>query len=138
MDRVTKTACGVLVGVALIVALGVPATAQKRDGKKQAGSRPKPQSTVAAAPPTAEQQAALYALEQLFESARKFEDKLLGLRTQAQVADLLWGYDEPRAGSWKTPFAPRPRLKLRGRSCLLPRHRSPRPPPRYPSCNVRF
>ncbi|HZG54521.1 MAG TPA: hypothetical protein VEZ40_20635, partial [Pyrinomonadaceae bacterium] len=96
MNRVTKTAYGALVGIALIVALGVPATAQKRDGKKQAGSRPKPQST-AAASLTAVQQDALYALDQLSESAVKFEDDLLRLRTLAQVADLLWGYDEPRA-----------------------------------------
>jgi hypothetical protein len=97
MYRVAKTVCGALAAVMLIVALGWPVTAQKRAGKKQAEPRSKPQSSVAATSLTAEQQAALYVLDQLFESAKKFEDDLLRLRTQAQVADMIWGYDEPRA-----------------------------------------
>src|SRR5437870_3532757 len=44
-----------------------------------------------------EQQRALWLLDQLFDEAQGFADAPLKLRTQAQIADLLWPYDEPRA-----------------------------------------
>ena len=97
MDGVAETVCGGLAAVVLVFALGGPVTAQQRGGKKQAGPQSRPQSVVAAVPLTADEQAALHALDQLSESAVKFEDDLLRLRTLAQVADLLWGYDESRA-----------------------------------------
>lgn len=97
MYRIAKTVCGVMVNVMLFIALGLPTIAQKKGSKKQAEPRSKPQNIMATHRLTATQQAALSVLDQLSESARKFEDDLLRLRTQAQVADMLWDYDAPRA-----------------------------------------
>lgn len=46
---------------------------------------------------TLNQQNALYALDGLFDSAKRFESEILKIRTQAQVADMLWDYDKLRA-----------------------------------------
>ncbi|MDQ1557910.1 MAG: hypothetical protein QOD32_970 [Pyrinomonadaceae bacterium] len=98
MYGVVKVARVALVSITLVATLGLPmATAQKRGDKKLAEPRPKQQSLAAAKTLTTEQQAALYVLDQLSEAAKKFDDELLKLRTQAQVGDLLWSYDEPRA-----------------------------------------
>jgi hypothetical protein len=91
MYQVAKRVWVVLLNVVLIVGLGLATTAQKRNNNGQATSHTKTRAQ------TSQQQAALYVLDQLSESAKKFDDELLKIRTQAQVADLLWGYDEPRA-----------------------------------------
>jgi hypothetical protein len=97
MNQVVKTVCWGLLNVLLIVELGLPTVAQKRSNKGQTRSRSKTQNLVTGNALTSEQQAALYVLDQLSESAKKFDDDLLKIRTQAQVADTLWRYDEPRA-----------------------------------------
>lgn len=97
MYRIAKTVCGVMVNVMLLIAVGLPTMAQKKGREKQAEPRSKPHNIMATHRLTATQQAALSVLDQLSESARKFEDDLLRLRTQAQVADMLWDYDAPRA-----------------------------------------
>lgn len=97
MRRIAKTMCGMLLNVVLVVELGLPAAAQKRSDKGPPKSSTYTQSRVAGNALTAEQQTALYVLDQLSESAKKFDDDLLKIRTQAQVADILWRYDEPRA-----------------------------------------
>jgi len=44
-----------------------------------------------------EQQRARWLLDELFDEAKGFDDESLKVRVQAQIADLLWPYDEPRA-----------------------------------------
>jgi hypothetical protein len=46
---------------------------------------------------TADQQSAIWQLDQLFRVTKEFDDGLLKIKAQAQIADVLWKYDEPRA-----------------------------------------
>jgi len=46
---------------------------------------------------TANQQSAIWQLDELFYVTKEFEDGLLKIKAQAQIADVLWKYDEPRA-----------------------------------------
>ncbi|HLG15716.1 MAG TPA: hypothetical protein VJH03_14615 [Blastocatellia bacterium] len=49
------------------------------------------------APPSPTQQKALALLDQILEQSKSFEDDEVRIRVQAQIADLLWQRDEPRA-----------------------------------------
>lgn len=93
MHQVTKVACGVL----LSFTLALSAAAQNKNDKKRVKPISKTQSNVTDDTIAPEQQTALSVLDQLIESAKTLDDDQLKFKTQAQVADILWRYDEPRA-----------------------------------------
>jgi len=84
-----------------ITTLSLSLAAQSRP-KKTPASEP-PDASAKAEPASSdeflsrEQQRALWLLDQLFADAKGFRDASLKLRTQAQIADLRWPYDEARA-----------------------------------------
>lgn len=108
MRQLLKAACAVLLGAALCVSAAAQGGGQKRKGagaKARAGGR--------AEALTLEQQYALSVLDQLLSSSKEFEDDRLRVRTRAQVADILWRYDEPRArGLFKEAFEAVPSVKV--------------------------
>src|SRR5215210_71292 len=81
---------------ALLFSFTLIASASAQDNKKNTSEGVKKKGGAESAL-TANQQSALYALEQLLGAAKTFDDDSLKIRTQAQVADLLWSYDEQRA-----------------------------------------
>lgn len=102
-------AYAVLLGATLCVA----AAAQGGSGPKRKGGVAKPRAGSPREVPTLEQQYALAVLEQLLSSSKEFEDDQLKIRTQVQVADILWPYDEPRArGIFKDAFGATASAKL--------------------------
>ncbi|MDQ3744314.1 MAG: hypothetical protein M3444_08025 [Acidobacteriota bacterium] len=92
MSFVNRTASGLL----LCVTLGLTVLAQGAQSK-QATQGPKIRGGKEKFLPSPDQQNALTMLDQLFETAKGFEDDVLRIRTQAHIADVLWPYDEPRA-----------------------------------------
>lgn len=93
MNRITLTSYGVLLSLALVL----PAAAQNKNDKKQSKPGAKAQSRVTDDVLSPEQQMALSVLDQLIESVKTLDDVQLKFRTQAQVADILWPYDETRS-----------------------------------------
>ena len=95
MSMPWTAACAVL----LIFALNVEAVAQRenkgkamdRKSAKGKGGRSRQAAL------TVDQQSALMALDRLLGEAKSFKSSELRVRTHARVADMLWGYDEPRA-----------------------------------------
>ncbi|MFN2454838.1 MAG: hypothetical protein ABR577_11520 [Pyrinomonadaceae bacterium] len=103
MPRTLKAACSLL--LAILFSLPFPAAAQ--------GVKPKPpvSSTPTTATPTRtdvkkeavgktltqDQQSALAVLDGLFEAAKRFDDERDWIKTRAQIADVLWAFDEARA-----------------------------------------
>ena len=77
--------------------LGWATLAQDKSNKKRGASSTTTQSSRTKKPLTPEQQAALYVLAQLSETVKTLDDEQLKIRVQAQVADILWRYEEPRA-----------------------------------------
>ncbi len=82
----------------LILSLSLPLTAQEKkikpDPKKptEAGAKVEAERVL-----TPTQQQALAVLDSLFDKAKEFNDEQSRLRTQAQIADTFWDYDEDRA-----------------------------------------
>jgi hypothetical protein len=69
-----------------------------------ASAQPAPEGRAERALPPS-QQSALYFLDQILNAAKSFDNDRLKLRTQAQVAELLWSYDEQRSrGVFKETF----------------------------------
>src|ERR1044072_2420098 len=102
--------------VLLSVALCAEATAQG-SGQRRKGTGAKPRGGTQAKALTLEQQYALGVLDQLLSSSKEFEDDRLRIRTKAQVADILWRYDEPRARSlFKEAFEAIAPAKLESRN----------------------
>lgn len=75
-----------LCAVVLIFAIGTPVTAQNSRSKETTGETLTPH-----------QQSALWTIEQLFDTAKGFEDVRLKVKVQAQIADALWRYEETKA-----------------------------------------
>ena len=100
----------VLLSVVLCASASAQGGGQKR---KAAGAKSRGGASPAAL--TLEQQYALGVLDQLLSSSKEFEDDRLRIRTQAQVADILWPYDAPRArGLFKEAFEAVASAKLEG------------------------
>lgn len=88
-----KAVGAILLSVTVCASVAAQGAGQKRKGvgaKTRGGGAPAEALTL-------EQRYALGVLDQLLSSAKEFEDDRLRIRTQAQVADILWRYDEPRA-----------------------------------------
>jgi hypothetical protein len=116
--------CQLNIGYALLLTatLCVVASAQGGSGSKRKGGGAKPRAGSTREVPTLEQQYALAVLEQLLSSSKGFEDDRLRIKTQVQVADILWPYDEPRArGLFKDAFDATASAKLeKGKEALAP------------------
>lgn len=93
MRDVNKAAYSLLLTLALVL----PIAAQNKEQKKPVKSDAKSRIESTENELTPEQQLALTVLGQLFEAAKGIEDEQLKIKTQAQIADLLWPYDEPSA-----------------------------------------
>lgn len=105
-----KAVWAVLMGIMLFVSAAAQGGGQKRKG---AGAKARAGATAEA--PTLEQRYALSVLDQLLSSSKEFEDDRLRIRTVAQVADILWRYDETRArGLFKEAFEAVASAKLEG------------------------
>src|SRR5919205_1602434 len=106
------------VGIAIFLsaALWGAAAAQGGGQKRRRAMGTKTRAGAAPEALTLEQQYALGVLEQLLSSLKEVEDEGLRVRTQAQAADILWGYDEPRArGLFREAFEAAGAAKLEGR-----------------------
>lgn len=104
----------VILSLLLIAIFSLPSSAQSVKRRKTATGNPRSEKT-----PTSEQQRALLLLDQLFETAKDFEDGRFKIRVQAQIADALWGWDEPRARSqFNDTFRAIDSIKLPGNSRL--------------------
>ncbi|HEY0319587.1 MAG TPA: hypothetical protein VGC66_01320 [Pyrinomonadaceae bacterium] len=93
MRDVNKAAYSLL----LILALMLPVAAQNKEQKKPVKSDTKSRIESTENELMPEQQLALTILGQLFEAAKGIEDEQVKIKTQAQISDLLWPYDEPSA-----------------------------------------
>jgi predicted negative regulator of RcsB-dependent stress response len=82
---------------ALIFSLTLVTPALAQDNKRKSPEAAKKKIGAAESTLTPNQQSALYALDQLLSAAKTFDDDRLKIRTQAQVADLLWSHDEQRS-----------------------------------------
>lgn len=90
MSHITKTICAVL----LLASFGL---SQQKTGIEKLSTEKQKQIGDADKTFDATRQKALSLLDQLFNTANSFEDDLLKIKIQTQIADLLWEYDEPRA-----------------------------------------
>jgi hypothetical protein len=98
---------------AILLSLMLCASVAAQGGQKRKGTSAKKRGGSVPEAPTLEQQYALGVLDQLLSSSKEFEDERLRVRTQAQVADILWRYDEPRArGLFKEAFEAAASAKL--------------------------
>ena len=127
----------------LCAVLCVAAAAQGGGGQRRKGAGAKMRDGRPRAELTLEQQYALNVLDQLLSSSKESGDDRLRIRTQSQVADILWPYDEPRArGLFKEAFEaivsirrrpirlryparPRPRSACKARCSVSPRPVTP-------------
>ena len=89
MPDVKKAAC-----IILLVAIPMSAFARQNDADKKSPAKQTVEKKQAFDPL---QQKALSVLDQLLETRKGFADDNLRIMIQAQVADMLWSYDEPRA-----------------------------------------
>ncbi len=96
MSLVSKAGCGIA-ALTLLCAIGHAQTKQARKpaDKDEVGAAAAPAASHKTL--TQEQQRALYLLDQLFDTAKAFTSDKLKIRAQAQIADSLWDFDEPRA-----------------------------------------
>lgn len=93
MRKVTKVVCSGLLFIAQILSV----TAQNQADKKRLDSGAKTQRNAKNDELTPDQQLALFLLDDLLRHVETLDDAQLKFRAQAQVADILWGYDEPRS-----------------------------------------
>jgi len=89
MPDVKKAACIILLVAIPLSAFARQTGADKESPAKQAIEKKQTLDPI--------QQKALSVLDQLLETRKGFADDNLRIMIQAQVADMLWNYDEPRA-----------------------------------------
>lgn len=90
MLDVKKAAC-------IILLIAMPLSAFARQDKKIPADQPTKQTVEKKQTLDPLQQKVLSVLDQLLELRKGFADDNLRIMIQAQVADMLWNYDEPRA-----------------------------------------
>src|ERR1044072_7843009 len=89
MPDVKKAAC-----IILLIAIPLSAFARQNGADKESPAKQAIEKKQTLDPI---QQKALSVLDQLLETRKGFADDNLRRMLQAQVADMLWNYDEPRA-----------------------------------------
>ncbi len=97
MSRTMRMAGAVLLAALLNMAASGQSLERKTVPKEKPKSAHAPPSNEAANLLSADQQNAVWQLYQLLRLTKEFNDDFLKIRAQAQIADALWKYDEPRA-----------------------------------------
>jgi hypothetical protein len=93
------------IAFALLLAASINMPASGQSNKNASASRDNLSQATSAHSPgdeaanllAANQQSAIWQLDQLFRLTKEFDDGFLKIKAQAQIADVLWKYDEPRA-----------------------------------------
>ena len=90
MKRVKKTACILLlITTPLLATAAQNVPARKPSTELSASEKAQPRNPLL--------QKITSVLDQVLEAQKSFQDETLRIMIQAQVADMLWSYDEPRA-----------------------------------------